>query len=244
MITVAIPNFNGGKYLKECLHSVLSQRLFEGKFNLAVVDDCSTDDSTEQIANVKKYWEETKDSSCVAKFDFVTSFLNEGTAVSRNKLIDIAKEQGSDYICFLDSDDFLKSKMTIQLMLKKMEEGYDWVHVYLQVGSEGDPDYHIERIEEGHGIEFLLADGYLFGCCTMFKISVLDAVGRYNKDIRFTEDFELYIRLLKSKAYKYGVVKHPLYYYRVHNQQKSRGGYDHHAARKAYFELNGIHDYK
>jgi glycosyltransferase involved in cell wall biosynthesis len=45
--TIIIPAYNGGEYFKECVLSVLAQT-FEN-FELAVLDDCSTDGSIDWL---------------------------------------------------------------------------------------------------------------------------------------------------------------------------------------------------
>ena len=44
-IDIIIPNFNKGKYLRECLQSVINQTY--KKWKIYIVDDCSTDNSRE-----------------------------------------------------------------------------------------------------------------------------------------------------------------------------------------------------
>ena len=51
MISVLLPVYNGEKYLKECLSSILDQNF--KKFELIIVDDCSSDDSLKVIRSFK-----------------------------------------------------------------------------------------------------------------------------------------------------------------------------------------------
>ena len=51
-IDIIIPNFNKGKYLRECLQSVINQTY--KKWKIYIVDDCSTDNSREILIDFKK----------------------------------------------------------------------------------------------------------------------------------------------------------------------------------------------
>jgi glycosyltransferase involved in cell wall biosynthesis len=91
-ISVIVPNYNGMKYLKQCLSSLLSQD-FEGVYEVIIIDDCSTDDSRAII-----------ETFCDNKFVFIQNYKNSGQAKTRNVGLDHAKGK---YICFVDSDDFV-----------------------------------------------------------------------------------------------------------------------------------------
>lgn len=49
--SIILPVRNGGQYLKECVHSILQQTLPD--FNLLVLDNCSTDGSSEWLGSIK-----------------------------------------------------------------------------------------------------------------------------------------------------------------------------------------------
>ena len=51
-LTIIIVNYNGGRFLTDCLDSVLSQNSFFNEFNTIVFDNASTDDS---LAVIQKY---------------------------------------------------------------------------------------------------------------------------------------------------------------------------------------------
>lgn len=90
-IDIIISNFNKGKYLKECLDSIFKQTYKYWKIYL--VDDCSNDNSQEIL---NKY----------EKLDNIKIFRlkkNQGPSYCRNLGI---KESKSEFIAFMDSDDF------------------------------------------------------------------------------------------------------------------------------------------
>lgn len=92
LISIIIINYNQLLYIDKCLNSVLNQTY--KNLEIIVVDDGSYDGSEIICDNYSK----------LDKRFFVTHKKNEGPAIARNTGLDIAK---GDYICFLDSDDYI-----------------------------------------------------------------------------------------------------------------------------------------
>lgn len=95
LISIIIPVYTVGKYIERCLESVKNQTY--KNFEVVIIDDCSTDNSGEIVENWLK---EQADS----RFSFYKNEKNIGQARTRNYGIKISK---GDYLCFLDSDDWL-----------------------------------------------------------------------------------------------------------------------------------------
>lgn len=102
-ISIIIPVYNSEKYLEKCLNSLLIQQ--EKNFELIIVNDGSTDSSKSII---DKYIKKNKSRM---KIKFIDQ-KNAGVSVARNNGINLAE---SDYILFLDSDDFLENN-TIKII--------------------------------------------------------------------------------------------------------------------------------
>lgn len=95
-VSVIVPIFNGEKYLKKCLDSIVNQTLKD--IEIILIDDGSTDNSLEIIKeysslynNIKYFYKE-----------------NEGQAIARN--LGIEKANG-EFIAFVDSDDYIETNM-------------------------------------------------------------------------------------------------------------------------------------
>ena len=89
-ISVIIPIYNAEKYLVECLNSVINQTL--KNIEIICIDDGSTDNSS----NILKVYNKFDERFVLLKQN------NRGSAISRNKGIEISKGK---FISFLDSDD-------------------------------------------------------------------------------------------------------------------------------------------
>ncbi len=100
MISVIIPVYRVEKYLSRCVESVLAQSFAD--FELILVDDCSPDRSG-QICDA---FRETDDRIVVVHKE------NGGVSSARNAGIRIAQ---GEYICFVDSDDWLDRDYLLRL---------------------------------------------------------------------------------------------------------------------------------
>ncbi len=100
-ISIIIPMFNGERYIRKCLNSILSQSLRQ--FEVIIIDDGSTDNSFEIV---KQY---SKNDKRVRVF----SQKNSGPLCARVKGL---KEIKGDYFTFCDVDDYYSSKYSLEKM--------------------------------------------------------------------------------------------------------------------------------
>lgn len=106
-VSVIIPVYNSGKYLKRTLESVINQTFKD--FEVLCVNDCSTDNSLEILEEFAKQDKRIK---------IINNTKNIGSALSRNAGIDNAR---GEYIYFLDSDDYIEQKY-LECMVEKIEQ--------------------------------------------------------------------------------------------------------------------------
>ena len=116
LVSIIMPNYNGEKYLKETIDSVVSQSY--RNWELIITDDCSSDNSLEII---ERYGDE--------RIRVIASKENCGAAVSRNKAIAAANGR---WLAFLDSDDLWdKDKLSLQLKFMNEEKcAFSFTHYY------------------------------------------------------------------------------------------------------------------
>ena len=94
-ISVIVPVYNTKKYLSRCLDSLLGQTLRD--LEIIIIDDGSTDGSGQVCSEYAR-----RDSRIT-----LLSQQNRGQAAARNLGIDRAMESGSEYLAFVDSDDWV-----------------------------------------------------------------------------------------------------------------------------------------
>lgn len=92
LISVVVPVYNGEKYLKECVDSILQQDYTN--IETILIDDGSTDNTGKIIDEYA-----LKDNRVIPIHQ-----KNSGVSVARNNGINISKGK---YITFIDSDDFI-----------------------------------------------------------------------------------------------------------------------------------------
>ncbi len=108
-ISIIIPVYNTGKYLKKCLQSVIEQKIAD--IEIIIVNDASTDDS---IKIIKKFAAHDK------RFTIIDKKNNEGVEAAR--LTGINSATGT-FLCFMDSDDWLpRNALRILLQHAKKTE--------------------------------------------------------------------------------------------------------------------------
>ena len=93
--SVIVPIYNVEKYLSRCIDSVLSQTFAD--FELILVDDGSPDNCPEIC---DKYAQKDHRIKVVHK-------ENAGLGMARNLGVEVAT---GDFICFIDSDDFIEEE--------------------------------------------------------------------------------------------------------------------------------------
>ena len=93
-VSVVVPVYNAEKYISHCLDSIISQK---GVAEIIVVNDGSTDGTSKIIESYAKKYSKIK----------IVNQKNQGVSVARNTGIENAK---SEYITFVDSDDWLEPK--------------------------------------------------------------------------------------------------------------------------------------
>ena len=99
-ISVIIPVYNDEKFLGECLDSVSNQTLDD--IEIICINDGSTDSSLEIL----------NEYSTDNRITIITQ-ANQGSAIARNKGLDIAQ---GEYIGFLDADDIYINRQSLEIM--------------------------------------------------------------------------------------------------------------------------------
>ena len=113
MISVVIPVYNTEKYLPRCIESVLAQTYRD--LDVILVDDGSPDNSgkicdeyAEKDGRVRVFHKE-----------------NGGVSSARNHGLEKAREKSSEYIGFIDSDDWIEPEMYEKLLNVLIETNAD-----------------------------------------------------------------------------------------------------------------------
>lgn len=107
LFSILIANYNNGVFFRNCYDSIISQ--IYKNWEVIIVDDCSTDNSVQEIKNIIG-----NDN----RFKIYTNDKNYGAGYTKKKCIDLAK---GDICGFLDPDDAIDSN-AIDIMVKHHSE--------------------------------------------------------------------------------------------------------------------------
>jgi glycosyltransferase involved in cell wall biosynthesis len=194
--SVVIPLYNKENFISEILHSVLAQSYAD--FEVIVVDDCSTDKSTDKVNAISDH-----------RIRVVIHRQNKGLSASRNTGI---KESKSQYIAFLDADDLWKPEFleTIDFLIERYPEASLFGTKY-EVNLDGQKvieyAFNIKEFDE-HGIIpnfFDYSRNYALynQSCFCAKKEVFEKVGYYNEKVNYSEDVDFNIRAYAEHSLAY-----------------------------------------
>jgi len=184
-ITVLMSVYNGEKYLREALDSVLNQTF--KNFEFLIINDGSTD-KTERI--LKSYND--------PRIKIVNNKKNIGLTKSLNKGLKLAKGK---YVARMDADDIsLPERLKIQLKFMEENGKFGLVGSWATlIDKKGVPlevwqtNYYPEDI-----FYMLNFRNCLTHSSTMFRKDLVLDLGGYNEKILRSQDYDLWQRLSKK----------------------------------------------
>ena len=189
--SVIIPLYNKAPYVAKAISSVLAQTFTD--YELIIVDDGSKDDS---FAMALKAIEGHKQCHIYRQ-------KNAGVSVARNIGVGLSR---SDYLCFLDADDWWEPDFLMEM--SRLIEEFPDAGIYGTNYTIVNETKHKTRVAE-IGVEEGFERGYINYCQTYAKTmympltsisvaiprSVFDEMKGFPKGIRLGEDFLLWIRI-------------------------------------------------
>lgn len=188
-VSVLVPTHNHGTYLARCLRSLLSQSEPKRDYEIIVINDASTDNTSSVIDAF---------STVVVS---ITNDQNLGLPGSLNRGIEVAQ---GDFLVRVDSDDFVNRYFLSSL------------RAYLELNEHIDAvacDYFLVD-EEENVLSREDASRNPIGCGIMFRTARVNQLGGYNEEFRAHEDKEFRSRF--EELYSVGHLQVPLYRYRRH----------------------------
>lgn len=200
LVTVIAISYNHASYIKEALESVYSQTY--SNIELIVVDDASTDQSTEVI-----------ESGIEGKsIQFLKNDSNLGNCRSFNKAYNLSKGK---YIIDFALDD-LMYPMRIEKQVAVLEQSADHIGVVFSnvdiVDVNGEsvyihyPVFHhksaAEKVPSGDVFAAVLSQYYINPVSMMFRREVVEKLNGYDESLAY-EDFDFWIRSSRIFEYYY-----------------------------------------
>lgn len=206
LVSIIITTYNRPfSMLKKAIESVINQTY--DNIEIIIVDD-----------NGDKKRKELDIESNINKFDRVLYIKNrDNVGPSKARNIGINYSNGY-YIAFLDDDDEYE-KTKIEKQVKKMEASKSEVGLInigykrININKKKERVIYPPKIE-GNGLDYLVENGnYII--YPLIKKECFDKVGLFNEELKHSEDYEMWLRILKTYSISY--VYEPLALYYFHN---------------------------
>lgn len=211
-VTVLLPIYNGAKYLRSAIDSVLNQTFLE--FELLIIDDGSTDNSA---AIVESYTD--------SRISFIRQ-SNRGLAATLNRGLSLVR---SAYIARQDQDDLSHpERLERQLNYMRLHNDVVLLGTAAEIWIENSPsgrfhDHPTNKLD----IHFdLLFNNPFVHSSVMLRRAAIESVGGYceDRERQPPEDYELWSRL--ARQYAVANLSERLVVYRETNTSMSRNKND------------------
>lgn len=214
-VSVIIPVYNTEDFIKECIESIMHQKMDKNRIQVLLINDGSTDQSDVVCKKLQK------------KYHNIEYIYKSNSGVSDTRNIGIKKAEGK-YIMLLDSDDYI-SKYTIKRLIRFFDKHYDEIDLVtypIYWDREGSISLHSryseKNYDKGTGIYFLDEYPHLNQSTVniIFK-NEFENNQLYDTAMKLSEDQNFNTGLLMRKN-KIGFVKNATYYYRRHGSGVSQ----------------------
>ena len=200
-ISVIMSVYNGEKYLREAIESILNQTFTD--FEFMIVNDGSTDNS---LKIIKIYNDE--------RIGIINNEKNIGLTKSLNKALKQAK---GEYIARQDADD-VSLPNRFEMQVKYLES-------HPEVVLLGTSFYLIDETGEitekyvvlaKPTIKDLIKENQFSHGSVVVKKEIVDKLGGYNELFRYSQDYELWLRI--AECYEVRNLTQVLCKIRSHNE--------------------------
>lgn len=212
-VTVLIPFYNSGCFLKEAIESVFKQTY--KKWNIILIDDCSTD----------KYLDEIKSYLSDERVTLIKNMKNLGQSKSLNAGLELVN---TPFVVQLDADDLFYED-TLEIMIKEallQSEKVGLICGNTMVFQDKKGKKKNIRIKKGSGFkgryEFLIAN--LSMAPRFYRTTALKEIGGWPTDDpfggRYREDMRVMYKLIEN--YHFHWIDRELYKHRRHNSNLTK----------------------
>ena len=208
LISVVVPVYNAGSYLRQCLDSIAAQTY--PNMEVILVDDASTDGSGQLC---KEYAERDE------RFQYVRFPANRGPSAARNE--GVGRAAGA-FISFVDADDYVEPDLLEKLYRSLAENGADISTCGADgIRLESGPARTCSRAEA----VYCLAKGAPFNHVPWGKLYCAELVRAcpFDENVFYSEDLLFLYEALKQSE-KVSCIPDVLYHYVSREGSQMRSG--------------------
>lgn len=214
LISVLLPVYNGGDYLKQSLQSVLNQQFIN--FEFLIIDDCSTDGSFEYLQSISD-----------PRILLFRNEQNRGLFFNLNYLIGKSKSPllklwAQDDIMYPQSLGSFVAFHAAHPDIGFSYSGRDVIDEYGIIKENSKADNTPPIISTALHAKIAYYTGSIAGNIANVCINkkALDRVGLFNEQMKISADFDMWVRL--AKDHETGFIREKIIQLRDHSGQLSR----------------------
>lgn len=202
-ISIVLPTYNGAKYIKESIESILTQSFTD--WELIIVNDCSTDNTPTIVESYA-----TRDS----RIRVIHNEQNLKLPASLN--VGFREARGRYFTWTSDDNAYVEDALReMYLVLEKQEDVPMVVADMIAIDEQNNYVYDWQHYAKGR-----MAYNNAVGACFLYRREVVDKIGGYDEEAFLLEDYEYWYRVLINCG---DIVRIPeiLYRYRIHSASLS-----------------------
>lgn len=190
-LTILLAVFNGEKTLNKCLESLQCQTF--QNFNVVSIDDNSSDSTKAILLSWQK-------KIGPKRFSIIKNEKNIGLTKALNKGLE---NIFTEYTARIDADDWWHSKK-IEKQMVFLENNPDYGIIgcnYINFNKNKKIKVILPK-EDKDIKEAIIKNNPFAHSCVIFKTNLVKSVGKYDENIRYGQDYELWLRcFLRTKFY-------------------------------------------
>ncbi len=199
LISIVLPIYNGEKYMRESIDSVLAQTY--RNWELLILDDCSTD-ATSKIAQ-----EYVKQDS---RIRYYRNEENLRLPKNLNRGFSLARGQ---YLTWTSDDNRYKPH-ALEVMLSALQSAPDADFTFASCRVIDGEGREIEYMMVSEDSKRRIVGSNPVGACFLYTRKAYEAVGEYDPDYVLVEDFDYWQRVMAR--FQAVAIPEILYEYRFH----------------------------
>ena len=208
-VSVLVPVYKAEKYIEKCSRSIFAQTY--SNLECVFVNDCTPDNSIQVLLKVIEDYPNRKE-----QIRIINNTKNLGAAASKNLAIKYAT---GDFICFVDSDDWLDVD-AIELLIKRHVEthadviwGLMTIHTKDGIMELKEPSYR----DKNHLINSYITERaggtLLSNSRRIIRKELIELNGiRMMEGLNFSED-RLFMNQVAYNANGFSIIDRPVYHY-------------------------------
>lgn len=183
-VSVVIPSFRGGRYLREAIASVQAQTLKNWEL-IVVLDGCNDD-----LTDVERADQRIR----------IIRQQNRGESLSRNVGI---KHAASGLVALLDDDDrMLPDRLDAQLRIMS-DANIGVCHTQFRIIDENGESIGMGTSKESQYRDFLRDDGAILISTAMIRKTLIEEVGGFSPLLPMAGDLDLLYRIARESTFHF-----------------------------------------